>query len=206
MEKNREIARLFASRYGENGTLSNQSIDWLSQILIPIKTLRGDIVLPEGTICKHIYYIDRGLVRQTYTKKNKVLTEHIAHEGNIVICIESMFNKTPSQLTVECLEPCWIYALPYEDIVTISHSSFELCNVLMSIIKESLILSQRKADALRYSNAMERYKQTLKDYPEIIRRAPLHIVASYLQITPETLSRVRTQYHEEQEAAKRNQL
>ncbi len=205
MEKNREIARIFARRYGENGNLSSQSIEWLAQILIPIKTLKGDILLHEGTVCKHIYYIERGLVRQTYTKKKKVLTEHIANEGNIVICIESMFNNTPSQLTIECLEPCWIYALPYDDIVTIAHSSFELCNVLMSIIKESLILSQRKADALRYSNAMERYKQTLNDYPEIVRRTPLHIVASYLQITPETLSRVRTQYHEEQEAAKNSQ-
>ncbi|MBR1465461.1 MAG: Crp/Fnr family transcriptional regulator [Bacteroidaceae bacterium] len=205
MEKNREIARLFAKRYGENGTLSSQSIEWLAQILIPIKTLKGDYVLTEGTVCKHIYYIDRGLVRQTYTKKGKVLTEHIGHEGSIIICIESMLNKVPSHLSIECLEPCWIYALPYDDIVTISHSSFELCNVLMSIFKESLILSQRKADTLRYSNAMERYKQTLADYPEIIRRTPLHIVASYLQITPETLSRVRTQYHEEQAAANSSQ-
>ena len=201
MEKRREIAHLFAKKYGENGTLSSQNIDWLSQILVPIHTLRGDILFQEGSVCKHIYYIDRGLVRQIYTKKKKILTEHIGYEGSMIICIESMFNKVPSLLSIECLEPCWIYAIPYDDIVRISHNSFELCNLLMSIIKESLILSQRKADTLRFSSAMERYKQTLTEHPEIIRRTPLHIVASYLQMTPETLSRVRTQYHEEQESS-----
>ena len=199
MEKKREIARLFAQKYGEDGKRSSENMEWLSQIIIPIRTLKGDIVLEEGSVCKHIYYIDRGLVRQTYIKKGKLLTEHIGYEGSMIICIESLFNQSPSHLSIECLEPCWIYALPYEDIVRASHKSFELFYILNSILKESLILSQRKANTLRFSSAMERYRQTLEEYPEIIRRTPLNIVASYLQMTPETLSRVRTQYHEEQE-------
>ena len=67
-----------------------------------------------------------------------------------------------------------------------------ICNILLNILKESLILSQHKADTIRFENAKERYARTIKDHPDIIRRAPLHIVASYLQMTPETLSRVRT--------------
>lgn len=200
MEKKREIAQILAKRYGEDGMMSHQSIEWLSQILIPIKTLHGDILFPEGTICKYIYYVERGLVRQRYKKKNKILTEHIGSEGSIIMCIESLFNQTPTSLTIECLEPCSLYALPYEDTLKMGHTSFEICNMLLSIIKESLILSQRKADTLRNTTAMERYVLTIENYPDIIHRTPLNIVASYLQMTPETLSRVRSEYHKKNTA------
>ena len=198
MEQRRDIARLFAHKYTERGELSVQSMDLLTNMLEPIKVLRGTVLVHEGEISKYIYYIERGLVRQSYNKKGRVLTEHIGYEGSMIICIESLFNQVPSYLSIECLEPCWIYALPYDDIVRVSHKSFEMFYILNSILKESLILSQRKAYTLRFSSAIERYRQTLEEYPEIIRRTPLNIVASYLQMSPETLSRVRTQCHEEQ--------
>ncbi len=197
MERRREIARIFARRYSESGEISAQGMDILTSLLVPMKVLRGTVLVQEGEICKYIYYIDRGLIRQSYNKKGHNLTEHIGYEGSIIMCLESLFNHEPSRLTVETLEPCSIYALPYDETVMVAHSSFEFCNILMSIYKESLILSQQKADALRFSSAKERYKQTLADHPEIIRRTPLHIVASYLQMTPETLSRVRTIVNEE---------
>jgi len=199
MEGRREIARLFARKYSEKGELSSQSMDVLTNLLLPMKLLRGTVLVHEGEVCKYIYYIERGLVRQSYVKKGRSLTEHIGYEGSIIMCIESLFNHEPSRLTVEALEPCKIYALPYDDMILVAHSSFEFCNLLMSIYKESLILSQQKADALRFSSARERYEQTLSLHPEIIRRTPLHIVASYLQMTPETLSRVRTGMNEDGE-------
>ena len=197
MEKRRDIALLFAKKYAENGKLSPQALEWLTNIIIPMHVLRGTMLLHEGEVCKYIYYVDKGLVRQAYMKKGKLLTEHIGYEDSMIICIESMFTQTPSQLSVECLEPCRIYALPYDDLSRASHSSFEFCNLLMSILKESLILSQHKADTLRFSSAQERYAITLSEHPEMVRRTPLHILASYLQITPETLSRVRSKISEE---------
>ena len=58
-------------------------------------------------------------------------------------------------------------------------------------MENSLILSQNKADSLRFESANERYMRLLKEHPEIVQRAPLSCIASYLQMTPETLSRVR---------------
>lgn len=199
MERRKEIARLFAQKYVENGVLSPEALDWLTNHLVPMRVLRGTIVLQEGEVCKYIYYVDRGLIRQTYRKKGQVVTEHIGYEGSMIICIESLFNQEPSSLSIEALEPCKLYAIPYEDLSMISHRSFEFCNLQISILKESLILSQKKADALRFSTAQERYEHTLAEHPEIIRRTPLHIVASYLQMTPETLSRVRTIVSEHRE-------
>ncbi len=192
MEHRRDIARYLGQKYSERGEFSSQTLDILINMIEPMKVLRGTVLLHEGEICKYIYYIERGLVRQSYYKKGKQLTEHIGYEGSMIMCIDSLFNHEPSLLTIETLEPCMIYGLKYDEMVFAAHSSFEFCNLLMSIYKESLIISQHKADMLRFSSARERYEQTMSEHPEIIRRTPLHIVASYLQITPETLSRVRT--------------
>lgn len=189
MDKRRDIARELARRYG---TLSTEGLNHLTDMLIPMKVNKGTIILHEGEVCQYIYFIDRGLIRQMYTKNGKELTEHIGYEGGIIMCIESLFKQKPSHLSIEALEPSMLYAIPYNDFMYYAHNAFEYCNLIMSILQESLVVSQEKADTLRFETAKERYLRTLQDHPDIIRRAPLHIVASYLQMTPETLSRVRT--------------
>ena len=122
----------------------------------------------------------------------KEVTEHIEYEGGIVVCIESFFLKEPTKLMIETLEPSTIYAIPHDLLKELTRKSYDFCLLMFAFLEHSLIMSQRKADTLRFESAKERYLRTLKDHPDLIRRAPLHHVASYLQMTPETLSRVRT--------------
>ena len=93
---------------------------------------------------------------------------------------------------VQSLEPSVVYGIPYKGLDEITKQSYEICKLKFAILEQSLINSQIKADILRFETAHERYTRTLNTEPEIIKRAPLHHVASYLQMTPETLSRVRT--------------
>ena len=89
------------------------------------------------------------------------------------------------------LEPGIIYGIPHDELYELARSSFEFCKLIFAIEQRSLIISQQKADVIRFESAKERYLRTLRENPDIVRRAPLHNVASYLQMTPETLSRVR---------------
>ena len=73
----------------------------------------------------------------------------------------------------------------------ISAEDYEIEVMYRRLLENSLILSQRKADFLRFETANERYARLLKEHPEIVQRAPLSHIASYLLMTPETLSRVR---------------
>ena len=190
MDKRHDIARDLARRYG---TLTAEQIKMLAELLVPIRLKRHQLLLDAGSVCENIYYVERGLLRQYYNKNGRELTEHIAPEGGIVMCIESLFRRMPSHLTIETLEPSTVYAIPFDAFMQLCEKAFPFCRLLLSILEESLIVSQHKADTLRYETAGERYRRTLHDLPDIIRRAPLHIVASYLQMTPETLSRVRAQ-------------
>ncbi len=193
-DNRKDIARELARRYG---VLSTEGLDRLADILVPMKVSKGKRLLNEGEVCRHLYYVEHGIVRQVYVKNGKELTEHIAYEGGIVMCIESLFRHAPSILAVEALEPSLVYGIPYDSLIALCRTSFEYCAFIIAILQESLIVSQRKADTLRFETAKERYLRTLHDHPNIVLRTPLHIVASYLQMTPETLSRVRTATSEE---------
>ena len=185
----RDIARELARKYS---TMTHEELDTLESILVPMKFSKGEIILKEGDICRNIMYIEKGLVRQFYFKKKKQVTEHIGVEGGIIMCIESLFKEEPTRLLVEALEPTVIYALPKAKLEEVALHNVNIQILYRKILEESLILSQIHADLVRFESAQDRYRRMCKMQPQVILRAPLVYVASYLQMTPETLSRTRT--------------
>ena len=185
----RDIARELARRYS---TMTHEELDMLESILVPMKFQKGEIILPEGEVCKNIYWIAKGLVRQFYFKNGKDLTEYMATENNICMCIESLFKEEPTRLQIMAIEPSILYALPKDALEQASIKSVNIQMLYRKILEESLILSQVHADMLRFETAQDRYVKLVKRQPQLVLRAPLVYIASYLQMTPETLSRVRT--------------
>ena len=185
----RDIARELARKYS---TMTHDELDVLESILVPMKFAKGQMILSEGEICKHVYYIERGLIRQFYFKNGKQITEHLGEDRSIFMCIESLFREEPTKLQVEAIEPTWVYALPKQKLEQVALHNVNIQILYRKILEESLITSQVHADLVRFEIAQARYKRMCKLSPQVILRAPLVYIASYLQMTPETLSRVRS--------------
>ena len=185
----RDVARELARRYS---TMTHDELDMLESILVPMKFAKGETILREGDICRHIYWIVKGLVRQYYYKNKKELTEYMATENTICMSIESLFREEPSQQIIQAIEPTIVYALPMAELEATAMKSVNIQMLYRKILEESLIISQHHADMLRFESAQDRYRRLVKTQPQLILRAPLVYIASYLQMTPETLSRVRT--------------
>lgn len=188
LKDKRDIARELARKYS---TMTHDELDILEDVLVPMKFAKGQMILSEGEVCKHIYYIEKGLVRQFYFKKDKEVTEHLAVEGNVFMCIESLFKEEPTKLQVEALEPVLLYALPKARLEEVALHNVNIQILFCKILEESLILSQVHADLMRFETAQFRYEKMCKLSPQVTLRAPLVYIASYLQMTPETLSRIR---------------
>lgn len=195
MDQTKEVALEICVSYGV--TLSPQGLEDFANILQPTRLLKGMSPFKEGEACESMYYIKRGLALQHYEKNGTKVVEHISLEGDMVICIESLFTKTPSVINITMIEPGVLYAIPREALMSLASNSFEICKLYFAILERSLIVSQQKADMLRFESAKQRYVRTVSENPELVRRTPLHYVASFLQMKPETLSRVRTQVMEE---------
>lgn len=184
----RDIARELARKYS---TMTHEELDTLESILVPKRYSKGEMILKEGDVCENICYIDKGLIRQFYFKNDKQLTEHIGSDGEIFMCIESLFKEEPTRLQVEALEPSSIYLIPKHKLEQVALHNVNIQILYRKILEESLIISQIHADLLRFETAQNRYLRLCKLKPQVILRAPLVYIASYLQMTPETLSRVR---------------
>ncbi len=184
----RDVARELARRYS---TMTHDELDVLESILVPMRFVKGEKVLSEDDMCKHIYWIAKGLVRQYYHKDGKELTEYLAVENYIVMSIESLFKEKPTKMQIVALEPTLIYALPKLQLEQVAMRSVNIQILYRKILEESLILSQIHADMLRFESARDRYLKFAKYHPQLVQRAPLVHIASYLQMTPETLSRIR---------------
>ena len=185
----RDVARELARRYS---TMTHEELDILESVLMPMKFAKGERVLNEGDTCQYIYWIVKGLVRQYYFKNGKELTEYMATENTIMMSIESLLLEKPSMQVIQALEPTLIYAMPKNELEAVAMRSVNIQILYRKILEESLIISQQRADMLRFESAQDRYQKLVKSSPQLVLRAPLVYIASYLQMTPETLSRVRT--------------
>lgn len=184
----RDIARELARRYS---TMTHEELDELEAILVPMKFAKGKKILSEGEVCRSIYYLDKGLIRQFYYKNGKEVTEHLGEDHSIFMCIESLFREEPTRLQVETLEPSIVYAIPKDELERVALHHVNIQMLYRKILEESLIISQVHADLVRFESAQSRYLKMCKLAPQVILRAPLVYIANYLQMTPETLSRVR---------------
>lgn len=185
----RDVARELARRYS---TMTHDELDILEGVLVPMKFAKGEVLLAEGQTCTNIYWIVKGLVRQYYFKNKKEVTEYMAAENTIVMSIESLFREQPSLQIIQALEPTLVYVLPKAGLEAVAMRSVNIQILYRKILEESLIISQQRADMLRFESAQDRYQKLVKSSPQLVLRAPLVYIASYLQMTPETLSRVRT--------------
>lgn len=187
---NIEVAKIMVP--GMKCLLSREQIHELADILICRKFKKGERILDEGDVCRSMLYLEKGLTRQFYFKYDKDLTEHIAYEGGVVICLESYLKEEPTRLMIEALEPTIAWGIPKDKIEQLALKDAEIGVWYRKLFEASLIESQVKADTLRFESAHERYNKLLQLHPEILKRAPLVYIASLLQMTPETLSRVRS--------------
>ncbi|MCD7978601.1 MAG: Crp/Fnr family transcriptional regulator [Tannerellaceae bacterium] len=188
MNKQVVIAQRLAEKMAP---LSDDTIEKLAAILIRIELNKNEYFLKSGQTCKYIGYIEKGLIRQFYYKNDKEVTTNFAAENELFTCTESFLRQKPTYLYVEALEPTVLYGIPYSPLLSLIEECPDLEKWYRRMIEELLIQAQKKINSFRFETAQERYQRLLKERPELIKRVPLSLVASYLMMSQETLSRVR---------------
>ena len=149
------------------------------------------ILLNEGEISKNLYFIKRGCLRIWFNKDGKDITLQFFFEGQAVASIDSFISCQPSLFTIESIEPATILTLSKDDFEILKNLYPEINNELYNIMFHrfrnyaALFLSRIK------DTPKERYDDLVNNHPEIIQRVPQHYIASYLGITPISLSRIR---------------
>ncbi|MDJ1471096.1 Crp/Fnr family transcriptional regulator [Xanthocytophaga flava] len=182
---------LFFKKFRERVDLSPEEEIQIKTYLIPKKIRKRQYLLQEGDKCKHIAFVEKGALREYSVEGG---TEHIilfALEGWTVADLFSFLTGEPAVYTIDALED--------SELVLISKSSHEELlqtqpkyeTYMRLLITDAYIALQKRLTSSISLPIEERYKNFVETYPDIVQRVPQHMIASYMGLSPETLSRVR---------------
>ena len=150
------------------------------------------ILLKPNSVCNYIYFIEKGLTRTFYLKKGKDVTDWLSPENTFAVSIVSFINRIPDRRGIELLEDSVIWALSYENLNKGFNKYHDLERLGRLIANTGITQMQKRFDDLHFATAKERYQILVQSNPTLLTRAPLGVIASYLGITQETLSRIRS--------------
>jgi CRP-like cAMP-binding protein len=154
---------------------------------------KDHVLLREHTVSDYIYFIQKGIARIYYYKNEKEITEWIAMDEQFFLSITSFFQRTPSHLIIQTIESAEVYGIHYNDFIALADKYHDVERLLRKMVTGSLIISQQRMDSIQFETAQQRYNGLLKNSPNIVQRVPLSYIASFLGVTLETLSRIRSQ-------------
>ncbi|MBK9330716.1 MAG: Crp/Fnr family transcriptional regulator [Sphingobacteriales bacterium] len=166
----------------------------IESLLETVELPRKTILLKAGKVCDYLYFMERGMARNYFTDEGKELTNDIVIEGELLVSFSSFISREPSNESIELIEDSILHAIHYNDLQELyrTYPIMERIGRKMAEYHYNSLAS--RTYRLKFSSSAERYDYLFKNKIEIIRRAPIGIIASYLGMTFETLSRIRSNY------------
>jgi CRP-like cAMP-binding protein len=182
------VVREFFSRF-----VPVSDAEWTTlQPLLRERSLRaGEVLSREGDVCRQLAFVDTGILRYFITRDGAEFTGTFFFEGSVAVDYGSFISQTPARQWIGAIEASTVWLLSHEAVQRLYASSATWERRGRLIAEFVLVHAQRRAASLALDEADVRYLALLAERPKVIERIPLYLIASYLGITPEALSRVR---------------
>jgi CRP/FNR family transcriptional regulator, anaerobic regulatory protein len=152
---------------------------------------KGDFIIKEGETEKNLYLIESGLVRAFLLSEHEEQTIRFGYKGSFIHSLASFINQRPSEFYIDVLRKTTVKMISRERLNEVIHQDSKSLESYIALL-EDLITQQieREIDLLTAS-PVERLRRVVARSPNLFQEVPLKYIASYLRMTPETLSRVR---------------
>ncbi|MFD2203955.1 Crp/Fnr family transcriptional regulator [Shivajiella indica] len=158
----------------------------------PIQIQKGTFLVKEGNIANYIYFIESGMLRSYYFVNNKEVTISFSFPGDFVTAMSSFIKQRVGYENLETLEDCELYQIHYKDLQQLLNSDKYLEHIYRLVLEQYYIKLEEQFIFSKFRTAKERYLNLLRDNPLIIQKATVGQIASYLDMSLETLSRIRS--------------
>ncbi len=171
----------------------------ISQHFTPRKYLKGQFIVQQGDVCRFENFVVKGCLKTFHIDTNG--QEHVvmfAIENWWTSDLGSLLRQTPANYNVQCMEPTEVLQISAEMLDRLYATIPKMERFFRIVIQNAYIASDRRIIRNFSMPARDRYLAFRKQYPEIEQRVPQYLIASYLGITKEFLSKIRSQYILEQ--------
>lgn len=185
---------VFFRKLNEVITLTEEEEAIFKEYLMPKKLRKKQYILQEGDICKYTIFVEKGLLRSyNVNEKGNDQIVQFALEGWWISDLYALIAGEPSRYNIDALEDSELLLISNtgtEELLKRVPKFLEFSYLQM---RSAYIALERRLSQMVNLTTEERYTKLLQTYPDIVQRVPQHMIASYLGLTPETLSRARRQ-------------
>jgi CRP-like cAMP-binding protein len=188
------VFEVILKKINEKVTLNPAETEAIKAFFIPKKIRKRQYLLNEGDVSQYTAFVEKGLLR-SYTVDDKA-SEHIiqfALEGWWIADMYSFLTGEPASYNIDAIEDSELLLLTQRSMDEMLLKIPKMERFFRILQQNSLIALQRRLIGSMSFTAEEKYLKLLDNYPDIVQRVPQQYIASYLGITPETLSRIRKQ-------------
>lgn len=172
--------------------ISPESRQVLLSHMIKEKLPKGYVLVRMGGICRNLHYLEKGLTRTFYIKDNKEVTERFCAENSFTCSMTGYLTNTPDIRQIELLESSTIWSMPYTQLEKLYDAHHDIERLGRQLITQDLLTLNQRLTDIQFMTAQERYSKFITVNPSLSQRISLGHISSYLGITQETLSRIRS--------------
>lgn len=171
--------------------LSPGEEQFVSSLFIEKKLEKGAYFVQEGKVCKHVGFIQKGLVRYFINKDGQELISEFGKEGEFVCNYASFLDQSASDENIQTIEDTSLLQISYDDL-QLFYEKVPAANKFGRLIAEIMFVRAKRQIASMYSDPPEvRYLKFLQLYPDLLQRIPQYHISSYVGVKPPSLSRIR---------------
>lgn len=153
---------------------------------------KGTMIVEADKICQDVYFVAQGIVRAYCYAKGRDITFWIGEEGSVALSMQSYVNGLPGYENIVTIEDCTLYKISTEELHLLYKQDIHLANWGRKFAEKEILRAEKSLIPQLFTTGSERYEQLLRQQPRLLNRIPLENLASYLGITPVSLSRIRS--------------
>jgi CRP-like cAMP-binding protein len=181
-------------KYLKNRTIIDEpTLEHIFSNFTFLKTKRNQILLREGDICKDYYFVNKGCLRLfTYNSEGLETTRYFAFEGAFGTALPSLIDQTPAFEFVQTIENSELLKISRDSFFHLVDTVPQFARIYRQILEMGFITAQKRIYGFQGFDAMEKVKWVMNYQPDFLVRVSNKMTASYLGLTPSTLSRIKS--------------
>lgn len=158
-----------------------------------VKTKRNEILLNYDEICQNYYFVNKGAIRLfTITKEGLEISRYFAFEGNFATALPSFIDQLPAEEFLQTIEKSELLCISRNDFYFLVAKCPHFAKIYTEILELGFIVAQKRIYGFQGFDALEKVKWVIKNQPQLLLKVSNKMAASYLGITPSTLSRIKS--------------
>lgn len=174
--------------------LTTEAENALQDCFTTVSMAKNEFLLKEGKTCRHLYFLEKGALRGFYNLDGKEITHWFGFENDFVTSFHSFITGEPAVENIQLIESCTLWAISKETLTDLFNQHHDIERLVRIAYEKYYIRLEERYVNAQFKTAKELYENLVRQTPHVLERVPLGFIASYLGISQETLSRIRSKF------------